>query len=293
VHNGGQRPRRALLGRVDNEAVHRRYDVVASDLDGTVVREDGSISERTRRAFETVEAAGATLVLVTGRPPRWLAGVAEATGHHGLAICANGALVVDLRTDEIVTSRGFDAEVVHDVVERLREAIPGVAFAVESGAHGFGHEPAYRPRYTGDTRDLCADLDVLLTRPVVKLLVRHEQMSSDELHDAAREVIDEGLGQLTHSMDGGLLEVSAAGVTKATSLASFCQARDVGPERVVAFGDMPNDLPMLGWAGHAVAVANAHPAVLAAADEVAPGVADDGVARVLERLFGSAVTRTG
>jgi hypothetical protein len=50
---------------------------------------------------------------------------------------------------------------------------------------------------------------------------------------------------------------------------------------------MPNDLPMLVWAGHSVAVANAHPEVIGAADEVTASNDDDGVAEVLERVFGS------
>jgi hydroxymethylpyrimidine pyrophosphatase-like HAD family hydrolase len=82
-----------------------------------------------------------------------------------------------------------------------------------------------------------------------------------------------------------LLEIAARGVSKATALAQLCEERGIGREAVVAFGDMPNDLPMLVWAGHAVAVANAHPEVRAAADEITAGNDDAGVARVLERLF--------
>jgi len=72
-------------------------------------------------------------------------------------------------------------------------------------------------------------------------------------------------------------------VTKASGLAALAAEHGVEPGEVVAFGDMPNDLPMLAWAGHAVAVANAHPEVLAAADEVTAGNDADGVALVLER----------
>ena len=82
-----------------------------------------------------------------------------------------------------------------------------------------------------------------------------------------------------------LLEVSASGITKATTLAKVADQLGVEPDDVVAFGDMPNDLPMLGWAGTAYGVANAHPDVLAAVDRVAPANDDDGVAQVLEELF--------
>src|SRR3712207_3885891 len=78
--------------------------LVASDLDGTLVRSDGTVSDRTRAALEAVEAAGSVLVLVTGRPPRWMHPVVEATGHRGIAVCANGALVYDLHTERVVRS---------------------------------------------------------------------------------------------------------------------------------------------------------------------------------------------
>src|SRR3954447_11867547 len=84
------------------EPVMTRTRLVATDLDGTALRTDGTISPRTAAAFARVEEAGATLVFVTGRPPRWMHTVAGAVRHRGLAICANGALVYDLHTEEIV-----------------------------------------------------------------------------------------------------------------------------------------------------------------------------------------------
>jgi hypothetical protein len=71
-----------------------------------------------------------------------------------------------------------------------------------------------------------------------------------------------------------------------------CAQRGIASDDVVAFGDMPNDLPMLRWAGHGVAVANAHPDLLTAADEVTASNDDAGVARVLERLFGAQAQRS-
>jgi hydroxymethylpyrimidine pyrophosphatase-like HAD family hydrolase len=116
-------------------------------------------------------------------------------------------------------------------------------------------------------------------------MLRHDHLLADALVDRARAVVGH-LAELTHSNSGdGLLEISAAGVSKATTLARLCAEHRVARDQVLAFGDMPNDLPMLEWAGHAVAVANGHPDVLAAADEVTTSNDDAGVARVLERLF--------
>jgi hydroxymethylpyrimidine pyrophosphatase-like HAD family hydrolase len=122
---------------------------------------------------------------------------------------------------------------------------------------------------------------------VAKLLARHEGLSADELLARARRVVGEEMAALTHSSRDGLLEISAAGVTKASTLMAVCAERGLRAEDAVAFGDMPNDLPMLAWAGHSVAVGNAHPEVLAAVDEVTASNDDDGVAQVLERWFQS------
>ena len=81
------------------------------------------------------------------------------------------------------------------------------------------------------------------------------------------------------------MEISAPGVSKASGLARFCAERGVAAGQVLAFGDMPNDLPMLVWAGRAYAMANAHPQVLQEVGRVAPSVHDDGVAVVLEELY--------
>ncbi len=257
--------------------------LVATDLDGTLVRADGTVSERTRAAIGRVEAAGVPFVMVTGRPPRWMSQIAADTGHRGVAVCANGALVYDLHTETVVRASLLDPQAAAAVVEALRRDVPGVSFAVEDGRARFGHEPAYRPRWeTGDAR--VDAIEVLYADGVAKLLVRHEGMSGDELHAAATGALGP-LMETTYSTGDGLLELSAVGITKASGLASLAQEHGVTAAETVAFGDMPNDLPMLAWAGFAVAMANAHPAVLAAADEVTGTNDDDGVAAVLERWF--------
>jgi len=257
---------------------------VATDLDGTVVRSDGTISDRTRRALAAVEDAGAVLVLVTGRPPRWMPPIVEATGHRGVAICANGAVVFDLHTSIVVRHSLLSAEAIRAVVDALQRDAPGIAFAVERHDTGFAHEPSYRPRWDGDDPKAVRPLTELIAAGAVKLLARHDDMDADELLAVARQSVGD-LGTLTHSSIDGLLEISAAGVSKASGLASLASEYGIDAADVVAFGDMPNDLPMLAWAGRGIAVANAHPEVLAIADEVAAGNDDDGVAQVLERWF--------
>lgn len=258
--------------------------LVASDLDGTVIRSDGTFSERTIAAIAAVEASGASFVIVTGRPMRWMKTIADQLGHRGVAVCANGAVLYDLHTERVVDSWLLSMAAARKVVERLRSALPGIAFAVEHLDRGFAHEPAYQPRWDSKDPLTQGPVEQLLSQDVVKLLARHEELGSDELLAAARAAVGDG-AELTHSSSDGLLEISALGVSKASGLATVAEQIDVPREDVLAFGDMPNDLPMLTWAGWGVAVANAHPEVLAVADEVCPSNDDDGVAQVLDRWF--------
>ncbi|MEU9017040.1 Cof-type HAD-IIB family hydrolase [Actinomadura sp. NPDC048394] len=259
--------------------------VIATDLDGTIVRSDGTISARTVAALARVERAGAMLVMVTGRPPRWMTEIAAAVRHHGLAICANGALVYDLHTETVVHARQIPPGVLAETVERLRGVSPDFRFAVEY-PDGFVFETSY-DLSNWDAEALGGrpvDGADLVARPSTKLLAFHPDADPDEL--AARAVKAVGdLVTVTHSSGRGLLEISAHGVTKASALEALCAEHGIGAADVTAFGDMPNDLPMLAWAGTSYAVANAHPLVLAAVTHTTSRNDDDGVARILERLF--------
>jgi hypothetical protein len=212
--------------------------------------------------------------------------LAEATGHHGVAICANGGVVWDLHTDTPIEEFPLQPEIAREIVAALEEGLPGGHWAVER-ASGFGHEPLYEPRWPVGDDTVIEAVEVLVAQPSLKLMLRHRELMADELLARARELVGD-LAELSHSNSAdSLLEIAAAGVSKASALTRVCAERGIASEDVIAFGDMPNDLPMLRWAGHAVAVANAHPELLAAADEVTASNDDAGVARVLERLFGA------
>ena len=257
------------------------FKVLATDLDGTLLRSDGTVSDRTRAALEAAWEAGIVTVFVTARPPRWLHSLVDHVGDHGVVICGNGAFVYDVAARRIVEQRTFaDADLLA-LARDLRDAIAGIAFAVER-ADGMGREGAYvyRDEAAGIER---GPLEQLLGAGVGKLLARCDAMEPSAFLDRVAEVVGDRAA-LGYSGALGLAELTAPGVTKAAGLSAWCAERAIGPAEVVACGDMPNDLPMLRWAGHAVAVANAHPEVLAAADEIVAGHDDDGVATVLERL---------
>lgn len=268
--------------------------LVASDVDGTLLGPLEQVSERTGAAVRSVVGAGVPFVLVTGRPPRWIPQVTEALGVRGLTVCSNGAIVYDAHADRVVSASLLDAVTLHDVANVLRDILPGCRFAVErcmSSARDRVPEQALAEEGFGrnwpDGEITPAPLGELVGHDAVKLLVLHESMNSAQMAEAAGQVLGERV-QITYSMGLGLLEISAPGVHKATGLAEVARELGVDAKDVLAFGDMPNDLPMLRWAGYGVAMANAHEDLFAVADEVTTAHSADGVARVLERWWAPA-----
>jgi HAD superfamily hydrolase (TIGR01484 family) len=265
--------------------------LVATDIDGTLLDPDDRVTARAAAVIHNVVAAGVEFVLVTGRPPRWIPPVLAQLAVARLAICANGGVLYDAVADRVLWTRALEPAALAWLVGAITDTLPGCGLGVErveigvqhAGASRFVAEPEYRPAWPGADHVLAARTE-LLTRPAVKLLVRCPQLSSDAMIAALAPVIGDA-ADLTFSHPRGLVEIAPPRVTKATGLAEVAERAGVAAADVVAFGDMPNDLEMLRWAGHGVAMGNAHPALLEVADEVTASNAEDGVALVLERWF--------
>lgn len=259
--------------------------LIATDLDGTLLRSDHTVSPRTVAALAAAERAGVEVFFVTGRPLRWMGVVAEHLAGHGLAILANGAGVYDLRAGMLVEAFPLPEPDALAIARALRADRPGTTFAVER-ADGFRREPAY-PRFEPDDIGDPAPVDELLAggsdQPVLKLLAHHPSDGPDAFLTRALALAGDRV-EVTRSSPSALLEISGAGVSKATTLAKCCAERGITAAEVVAFGDMPNDLAMLTWAGTSYAVANAHPHVHAATTHRTVSNDEDGVARVIERI---------
>ena len=270
--------------------------LLASDLDGTLLRSDGAVSVGTREALAAAEASGLIVAFVTGRPPRWLHDVAEATGHTGVAVAANGALLYDLHSEKVISEHPLDTEALASVTEALRRKIPEVRFAMEYGLE-FAYEPEYRhdwqivpnatdgPATRPQPQATAAELDELLSRPAIKLLAKARDLDPDAFMAAVEELVGDQV-TVTRSGRTPLVEISATGITKASGLAALARSHGVDRADVATVGDMPNDVPMLEWSGHSYAVANAHPAARAAAQVVlADSNDDDAVAHLIRALL--------
>ena len=266
-------------------------ELVASDVDGTLLDNDENVSPRTRAAVRALVDSGAQFVLATGRPPRWITPVVEQLGFAPMAVCANGAVIYDPAADRILSARTLSTDVLAELAEIATRVIPGAGLAVERvgrTAHDaatpqFVSSPGYEHAWLNpDNTEV--SLEDLLSAPAVKLLIRKSGARSADMAAVLAEHV--GLeGDITYSTNNGLIEIMSLGVSKATGIEELTRPLGIDAANVVAFGDMPNDVPMLGWAGLGVAMGNAHPDAVAAADEVTATNGEDGVAQVLERWW--------
>jgi hypothetical protein len=291
--------RRVTVGRACDD---RQVRLIATDVDGTIVGPALRVSTRTGAAFAAAHRAGVLTALVTGRPLRWLGDVVEALGWVDALVIANGAVLYRLPSgrldgsEELLDRRTIDPEDVVDWAVRLRAKVPAVAFGLERPA-GFGAEPGYEappgtPGLTvGSIPELLAqDPDVVKMLARVPSAAQLGEFPGDELLRAARSALGSRVAPVHSNSRKALVELGPPGIDKGTGLASVAQALGVDRADVVAFGDMPNDVPMLAWAGRSYAMADGHPEALAVASLVAADCASDGVACAVEELLaGSAV----
>jgi Cof subfamily protein (haloacid dehalogenase superfamily) len=266
-----------------------KVQLVASDLDGTLLRTDGKVADRTRNTVHRIRQA-VPFVIATGRPPRWVHPVADDLAHHQIAVCSNGAVTIDMSDGGRVVDRSLlSAHTAREAVQAVLTVLPDAAFAVDA-LNGFGHTPNYIPKWQLPPDVRIAPIDELLQEPCLKVLFRHRDMNQpllDKLIDAVGDSgsITYGASGPAVSLADTLIEIMCPGVSKAAALQRYCDANGIDPANVVAFGDMPNDFEMISWAGHGVAMANGHSDLKKVAQEIALSNDEHGVARVLDRLI--------
>lgn len=244
-------------------------------MDGTLLRSDGSVSERTRASLTRASERGITLVVVSARPPRIIRDYCEMLGLQGLALCCNGAIVYDPRRHAVVESIALDAAA---LATELRAAIPDVTLGWECGlSYGCDGGFLLEHHFEGGSDTLDS-----VEAEVNKVLLHHPVLPQERLRRLTEEVL--GLSAAVTISGHDVVEVMAPGVSKAAGMERLAESLGADLSAVVAFGDMPNDMPLLERAGLGIAVENAHREVRDIADEVTASNDEDGVAVILERL---------
>ncbi|MGW2283676.1 HAD family hydrolase [Streptomyces phaeochromogenes] len=261
------------------------YKLVATDLDGTLLRSDDTVSERTREALAAATAAGAAHLVVTGRAVPWTRHILDELGYEGLAVCGQGAQLYDAGAHRLLTSVTLDRQVAGLALAKIEAEVGPLAVA--ASRDGIDGDVLIGPGYRvlGQLKAVpFTDVAELWAAPLTKMYIQHPELTDDELAAAARAAAG---GLVSVVMAGeGIVEVLPLGLSKATGLSLAARRLGVKAADTIAFGDMPNDIPMFAWSAHGVAMANAHEELKAVADEMTLSNEDDGIAVVLERLLG-------
>ena len=257
--------------------------LVATDLDGTLLDPAGRVTDRTVRAVTAARAAGLHVIPVTGRPPQGLWDIAARAGLGPFGVCSNGAATVDLDRNEIIETETLGRDIALRLADAMRAASPGIRMAVDV-ADRFWYETGFfePPADWEETVVEVADIADVLGPDCYKLVVRNPGVEAVDLIAQ----LEEHVGEEGHLTTSGLdwVDIGAPGVTKAYAMERVCDRLGVRVDEVLAVGDNHNDLPLLAWAGTAMAPANAIPEVLALAHRVLPANDDHGVATLLEEL---------
>ncbi|WP_066949026.1 HAD family hydrolase [Streptomyces lushanensis] len=261
------------------------YRLVATDLDGTLLRNDDTVSVRTREALAAVTAAGAAHIIVTGRAVPWTRHILDDLGYEGLAVCGQGAQLYHAGEHRLLTSVTLDRQLAGLAVSKI-EAETGT-LALAASRDGLDGEVLVGPGYRMLDGELPAvlidDPAEMWAAPLNKVYIQHPELDDDTLARVARQTV----GNLVDVVmaGAGVVEILPLGLNKATGLSLAARRLGVTAADTIAFGDMPNDIPMFAWARHGVAMANAHEELKAVADEITTSNGDDGIAVVLERLL--------
>lgn len=264
--------------------------LIAVDLDGTLLDDAEDVPQRNIDVLTAARDAGTHIVLATGRPPLWVTPITDQLGFRPLAVCANGAVVVDAHTDTVISSRLLSTELLAEINEVITRELPDAGVGAERfeatvNAHDseFVTCEDYRHAWAEPEQSQLHRADVL-SQPVFKLLVSCPRMLSKDMFQAVIPHVQD-YASVTYSIDHGLIEFSALGADKGSAVSSVAKSLGVPAADCIAFGNMNNDISMLNWAGRSVAVANAEQSVLDVAGIIAPSNEECGVAHVLSTWF--------
>ena len=262
------------------------YRLIATDLDGTLLRSDGTVSTRTRDALEEACARGAAHIVVTGRAVPWTRDILDDLGYRGLAVCGQGSQVYDAGERRLLTSVTLDRRLAGTALERIEAEVGPLAVA--ASRDGLDGEVLIGPGYVMGPAKLAMTPyeapEELWAEPLNKLYIQHPGgLGDDELAEASRLAAGDLVGVTVSGP--GIVELLPLGLNKARGLSLAARRLGLHASQTVAFGDMPNDIPMFAWAERGIAMRNAHPELLSVADEVTGSNEDDGIALVLERLL--------
>lgn len=263
------------------------YKMVVLDLDDTLLRDDLTVSARTRDTLLKAQEQGVTLVLASGRPTgamRRYADELEMARHGGWILSFNGAVITECATGAVIFEQSLTVELVHEIHDRAVELGANILSYVDDRiVTPKGDEwTAVERRLTGMEVVEVADFKAAIRGPAVKAIVLHDPVRLREISDKIRPEVE---GRLSMAISKPFfLEFTDGGIDKRHSLARLCAHLGIDPSEVVAIGDGQNDAGMIRLAGLGIGMANGAAEVRAIADHVTASNMEDGVAQAVERF---------
>ena len=263
--------------------------IVALDVDGTVLHEDGTLTDAVRDEVSRVSALGHEVMLATGRSVSMTLPVIERLGiAPEYLVCANGAIILGRNPDAPVGYTRVHVEVFDpsEVLTTISGHLDGASYAVED-EEGIFRYTGHFPDGALSTSSIKVEFDELLTVEATRVVV----ISPDHATEDFLSVVDEmGLHKVTYNVGWtAWLDIAPDGVNKATGMQYVTSQLGIPVSRVLAIGDGRNDIDMLQWAaqggGVGVAMGQAPDEVVAVATERTGTDLDDGVAATLARHF--------
>ncbi|KAI8099044.1 HAD-like domain-containing protein [Halteromyces radiatus] len=274
-----------------------KINLVASDLDGTLICGKYNaclVSKHSGKVLQDLEAQGVQIVLASGRPPRSMAPVLDLLQlDHPWVISCNGGIVLDSKKRTILKSFPIDHHQVFPILQKFKQFLGQDIFIGVENDLMFRCEEGYAllrgPENMNHPYTVIDRLDEFSNGPVEKIVVIHTAWKADILHKYVKEHIFSdpvwnNIINITFS-NMHFIEISAVNVSKGTTLKSLCDENGYQSDQVIAFGDMPNDVEMIRFAGLGVAMANGHEDAKAAADYVTLSNMEEGVSVVLEKVL--------
>ncbi len=280
-----------LMAEVDDKPLPAdTFEMVAIDLDGTLLLDDGSIGIRTAQALAEAQEAGTRVVLASGRGPGGMKNAFRSLGLSGLHVAHNGALIFDPALplpQGICRHQPLDADVALAVLRLARAYQADIPVAIALVDRVFtdrqGQAIQQDPTLCNTPKSSTAKLETLLRDPVTKIMISGP---ADVLGGLQMELAHRMAGQVAFAFSHmHLLQVVHPKADKACALDHVAAHYGIDPRRVMVIGDAPNDAGMFRWAGLSIAVANAWREVREAAHFVVASNEDQGVAEAVERYI--------
>ncbi|MFZ1382933.1 MAG: HAD family hydrolase [Scrofimicrobium sp.] len=263
--------------------------LVALDVDGTLLTVDGATTKMKRTVQDALEA-GVNIVIATGRGISSTRPVFAALElPDGYSVSSNGAQTVHWTRQDTTGAVGHTPDLLIEHVfdprpsaEIIIEALPDVLLGIDYGPDGMLVTKTF-PFGEMMSEQILSPLDRMLARPTARMIARAPWMERDDFEDFLGELPLDGVEVAVGWT--AWADICPGGVTKATGLQELADSLGIQHEGTIALGDGVNDIEMLQWAGHGVAMGGASDVVVAAADARTGPVDFDGAAAVLEALL--------